>query len=98
MRNPEETVNPLIDPAALEQALRGDVKAVKAFRDALKAANDRLAERFRRNEAVDRISNNEQAVLFAAKPRHRPGCAADLGGFTGRKRRRRRVGGQRRVE
>ena len=38
MRNPEDTQPPLIDRAALEQALRGDVRAVKAFRDALKAA------------------------------------------------------------
>src|SRR5687768_12068645 len=63
MRNPDDTVAPLIDRAALEQALRGDVRAVKAFRDALKAANDRLAERFRRNEAVETLVADRAHVV-----------------------------------
>ena len=63
MRNPEDTVAPLIDRAALEQALRGDVKAVKAFRDALKTANDQLAERFRRNEAVETLVADRAHVV-----------------------------------
>jgi len=46
---------PLIDRAALEQALRGDVTAVKAFREALKAAGERLGERFKRNEAIETL-------------------------------------------
>jgi [protein-PII] uridylyltransferase len=46
---------PLIDRAALEQALRGDVSAVKAFREALKAASEQLGERFRRNEPVQTL-------------------------------------------
>ena len=63
MRNPEETVGPLIDRAALEQALRGDVTAVKAFREALKRANDQLAERFRRNEAVETLVADRAHVV-----------------------------------
>src|SRR5512134_2607115 len=63
MRNPDATVDPLIDRAALEQALRGDVKAVKAFRDALKTANDQLAERFRRNERVETLVADRAHVV-----------------------------------
>src|SRR3970040_1890939 len=46
---------PLIDRAALEQPLRGDVTAVKAFREALKAAGEQLGERFKRNEAIETL-------------------------------------------
>src|SRR5262245_25304934 len=46
---------PLIDRGELERALRGDVKAVKAFREAHKAAGDRLGERFRRNEPIEQL-------------------------------------------
>jgi [protein-PII] uridylyltransferase len=46
---------PLIDRGALEQALRGDVSAIKAFREALKIANERLGERFRRNEPIETL-------------------------------------------
>src|SRR3970040_1797528 len=46
---------PLIDRAALEQPLRGDVTAVKAFREALKAAGERLGERFKRNKAIETL-------------------------------------------
>ena len=63
MRNPENTPTPLIDRGALEQALRGDVRAVKAFRDALKAANDRLGERFRRNEAIEALVAGRAQVV-----------------------------------
>jgi [protein-PII] uridylyltransferase len=53
----------LIDRAALESALRGDVRAVKAFRDALKTANDQLAERFRRNEPVETLVADRAHVV-----------------------------------
>ena len=53
--NAEPLPAPLIDRAALEQALRGDVRAVKAFREALKVANDQLGERFRRNESIETL-------------------------------------------
>jgi [protein-PII] uridylyltransferase len=49
------TSPPLIDRAALEQALRGDVTAVKAFREALRAAGERIGERFKRNEAIETL-------------------------------------------
>jgi [protein-PII] uridylyltransferase len=52
---PSPGATPLIDRAALDQALRGDVTAVKAFREALKRANEQLGERFRRNEPVETL-------------------------------------------
>src|SRR5262245_2285520 len=63
MRNPDDTSDQLIDRAALEKARGGDVKAVKAFRDALKVANDRLADRFRRNEAVETLVADRAHVV-----------------------------------
>jgi [protein-PII] uridylyltransferase len=63
MRTAEPAAPPLIDRGALEQALRGDVRAVKAFRDALKAANDRLGERFRRNDAIETLVAGRAQVV-----------------------------------
>ena len=63
MRNPEPSSPPLIDRGALEQALRGDVRAVKAFRDALKVANDLLGERFRRNEPIETLVADRARVI-----------------------------------
>jgi [protein-PII] uridylyltransferase len=63
MRKPDHTADSLIDRGALEQALRGDVRAVKAFRDALKIANDQLAERFRRNEAIEALVADRARVI-----------------------------------
>ena len=63
MRNPELAEDLLIDRSALERALRGDVSAVKAFRDALKVANDRLGERFRRNEPVEALVAGRAQVV-----------------------------------
>src|SRR5918993_3727856 len=63
MINPEHTPTALIDRGALEQALRGDVRAVKAFRDAMKVANDRLSERFRRNEAIETLVGDRAHVI-----------------------------------
>jgi [protein-PII] uridylyltransferase len=45
----------LIDRAALDQALRGDTRAVKAFREALKAAGEKLGQRFRRNDPIEQL-------------------------------------------
>jgi [protein-PII] uridylyltransferase len=45
----------LIDRAALDQALRGDTRAVNAFREALKGASEKLGERFRRNDAIEQL-------------------------------------------
>ena len=69
MSNPEHTAAPLIDRGALEQALRGDVRAVKAFRDALKVANDQLGERFRRNEAIETLVARPRARRRRGHPR-----------------------------
>jgi len=55
MRNLEPGEDLLIDRGALERALCGEMSAVKAFREALKIANDRLGERFRRNEPVETL-------------------------------------------
>ncbi len=63
MRNPEATEDLLIDRSALELALRGDVSPIKAFRDALKAANDRLGERFRRNEPIETLVAGRAEVV-----------------------------------
>ncbi len=61
--NPEPLPAPLIDRGALEKALRGDVRAVKAFRDALKIANDQLGERFRRSEAIETLVADRAHVV-----------------------------------
>jgi [protein-PII] uridylyltransferase len=45
----------LIDRGALDRALRGDTTAVGAFRDALRAAGERLVERFKRNEPIEAL-------------------------------------------
>jgi [protein-PII] uridylyltransferase len=45
----------LIDRAALDRALRGDTTAVGVFRDALREASERLAERFRRNDPIETL-------------------------------------------
>jgi [protein-PII] uridylyltransferase len=63
MANPEPTAAPLIDRGALERALRGDVRAVKAFRDALKVANDQLSARFRNNENVETLVADRAHVV-----------------------------------
>jgi [protein-PII] uridylyltransferase len=54
---------PLIDRVALEQALRGDVSAVKAFREALKTAGEQLGERFRRNEIIETLVEARAHVI-----------------------------------
>ena len=56
---------PLIDRAALEKALRGDVTAVKAFRGALQAASEQLGERFRRNEPIETLVEARAQVVDA---------------------------------
>ncbi|RPI61870.1 MAG: [protein-PII] uridylyltransferase, partial [Lysobacterales bacterium] len=61
--NAEPSPAPLIDRGALEKALRGDVRAVKAFRDALKVANDQLGERFRRNETIETLVADRARVV-----------------------------------
>ena len=63
MRNLEDTPALPIDRGALEQALRGDVRAVKAFREALKTANERLGERFRRNESIETLVADRARVV-----------------------------------
>ena len=63
MLNPAPTPAPLIDRGALERALRGDVTAVKAFREALKSASDQLGERFRRNEAIEALVAGRAQVV-----------------------------------
>jgi UTP:GlnB (protein PII) uridylyltransferase len=63
MDAPALTAAPLIDRGALEQALRGDVRAVKAFREALKAANDKLGERFRANENIETLVADRAHVV-----------------------------------
>jgi [protein-PII] uridylyltransferase len=63
MRNPDETPPLPIDRGALEQALRGDVRAVKAFREALKTANEKLGERFRQNENIETLVADRAHVV-----------------------------------
>jgi [protein-PII] uridylyltransferase len=46
---------PLIDRAALDRALRADTTAVGPFREALRQASERLAERFKRNDPIETL-------------------------------------------
>src|SRR5262249_43642321 len=48
-------VPPLIDRAALDRALRADTTAVGPFREALRQASERLAERFKRNDPIETL-------------------------------------------
>jgi [protein-PII] uridylyltransferase len=52
---PESVADHLIDRAALDNALRGDTTAIKAFRDALQGAADELGARFKRNERIEQL-------------------------------------------
>jgi [protein-PII] uridylyltransferase len=56
--NPNERLaadKALIDRGALDRALRGDTTAVAPFREALREASERLAERFKRNEPIETL-------------------------------------------
>jgi [protein-PII] uridylyltransferase len=62
----EQTANapaPLIDRAALDRALRGDTTAVGAFREALRAASERLGERFKRNEPIEALVRGRAEIV-----------------------------------
>ena len=48
-----DVAEPLVDRAALDAALRGDMTAVGPFREALRQAGDKLSERFKRNEPIE---------------------------------------------
>ncbi|HEX5048628.1 MAG TPA: [protein-PII] uridylyltransferase [Gammaproteobacteria bacterium] len=53
----------LIDRAALDRALRGDITAVGAFREALRTASERLGERFKRNEPIETLVRARAEVV-----------------------------------
>jgi len=61
--NREPSSAPLIDRAALERALSGDTTAIGAFREALRSASERLAERFRRNDPVETLVADRTHVV-----------------------------------
>jgi [protein-PII] uridylyltransferase len=52
-----------IDRAALDDALRGDIRAVGAFRDALRDAGEALSERFLRNEPIEHLVRGRAGIV-----------------------------------
>ena len=58
-----DTTAPLIDTAALAAALEESGSAITTFKEALLSANDRLAERFRENEPIDRLVHEQAAIV-----------------------------------
>ncbi len=55
LEHPSGASTALIDRAALDRALRGDTRAVGAFREALRIGGERLGERFKRNEPIETL-------------------------------------------
>jgi [protein-PII] uridylyltransferase len=53
----------LVDRAALEQALAGDMTAIGSFREAMRSASEQLAERFQRNEPIETLVAGRAAVV-----------------------------------
>ena len=54
---------PLIDRAALDRALRADTTAVGPFREALRQASERLAERFKRNDPIETLVRARAEII-----------------------------------
>ncbi len=70
----------LIDTQSLAAALDGAGTAIATFKQALSDANTRLAERFRKNEPIDRLVHQQAAIVDAVilvAWRHFGSAAAD---------------------
>ncbi|HVS23531.1 MAG TPA: [protein-PII] uridylyltransferase [Gammaproteobacteria bacterium] len=60
---PSAAPAPLIDRAALDRALRADTTAVGPFREALRQASERLAERFKRNDPIETLVRARAEII-----------------------------------
>jgi [protein-PII] uridylyltransferase len=60
---PSAAPAPLIDRAALDRALRADTTAVGPFREALREASERLAERFKRNDPIETLVRARAEII-----------------------------------
>ena len=66
LHDSRDTADGLIDTQALATALADSGTAIVTFKEALAHANNELAERFRKNEPIDRLVHQQAAIVDAA--------------------------------